>query len=74
MTDYLWLTLFLGAALCIGYLGIQLYISRRVIETLQETAIIVTPAGGKKNKAGRWLLQMVGAAAIVVAAFSLVLG
>jgi hypothetical protein len=61
-----------GAIGCIAYLVIQLYISRRVIRTLQETAIIVTPPAKKKGKLGSCLLQALLFTGAVLAALNLV--
>lgn len=62
-----------AAAICIAYLVIQLYISRRVIRTLQETAIIVTPPAKKKGKFGSCLLQALLFTGVAIAALNLFL-
>jgi len=73
MPDAFWIALLIAAVGCICYLGIQLYISQRVIKTLQQTAIIVTPSAKKKSKAGTLLLQALLIAGAILALLNLVL-
>lgn len=70
MPDFVWVVLLVAAAVCIAYLGIQLYISRRVIKTLQETAIIVTPSTKSGRRAGVWLLQVLLVGGVILAAIN----
>jgi hypothetical protein len=73
MSDVMWIVMLIAAIVFTGYLAIQLYISRRVIKTLQETAIVVTPPARKKGRAGAWLLQMILIGGIILTVFSLLL-
>jgi hypothetical protein len=73
MSDFVWIVVLVVVVGCTCYLGIQLYISRRVIRTLQETAIVVTPSAKKKSKLGVWMLQMVLFGGIILVALDLLL-
>ena len=73
MADLIWVVLLIVAVGCTCYLGVQLYISRRVIKTLQETAIIVTPPAKKKSRASVWLLQAVLVGGAILVALDLLL-
>jgi hypothetical protein len=73
MPDFVWVVLLVAAVVCIAYLSIQLYISRRVVKTLQETAIIVTPTTKSRRSAGVWLLQVLLVGGVILAAINLLL-
>ncbi|MDY7077282.1 MAG: hypothetical protein SXV54_10195 [Chloroflexota bacterium] len=73
MSDFVWIVLLVIAAGCIFYLGIQLYISRRVVKTLQQTAIVVTPPAKSRSRTGVWLLQAVLVGGTILAALNLLL-